>query len=229
MAREFVMSDGEISNSYRLAADKNEQLSVLADLNVCSPAEMAEKLRELGFEVADVGPKKRSYHKLNTEEAMKLYRAGLTQKQIAEALGVSVTTVQSWWARERLGRHGQPKKTKEATEGTTVPPRWKQRPPKLRTPPQKTKAMPLARVIEVLTMIRELHPDAVLQVVDAGKLSDLSRIVLRQTFGATGPAETYVDLEVYDHGEKSVETDEKSAETDEKEAEADGREDKGDH
>lgn len=49
--RELLMTPGEIVASYRQAANKNNQIGVLADLNVCSKAEIVDVLTEQGVEI----------------------------------------------------------------------------------------------------------------------------------------------------------------------------------
>lgn len=49
--RELLMTPGEIVASYRQAANKNNQIGVLANLNVCSKAEIVDVLTEQGVEV----------------------------------------------------------------------------------------------------------------------------------------------------------------------------------
>ena len=45
----FSMTDGEISNDFRLAKNKREMVEILADQNLVSPGAMARKLDELGL------------------------------------------------------------------------------------------------------------------------------------------------------------------------------------
>ena len=45
----FRMTDGEISNDFRLAKNKREMVEILADQNLVSPGAMARKLDELGL------------------------------------------------------------------------------------------------------------------------------------------------------------------------------------
>lgn len=47
--KQFGMTDGEISNDFRLAKNKREMVSILADQNLVSPYQMAMKLDELGM------------------------------------------------------------------------------------------------------------------------------------------------------------------------------------
>lgn len=46
----WAMTDGEIASMWRTCKDRNEQVNILADLNVKSRAEMLGKLRELGYD-----------------------------------------------------------------------------------------------------------------------------------------------------------------------------------
>lgn len=47
----MTMDNTEIINTYRAAADKKAQLNILADLNLCSKAQIAEILLEAGEKV----------------------------------------------------------------------------------------------------------------------------------------------------------------------------------
>lgn len=48
------MTDGEIASMWRTCKDRNEQVNILADLNVKSRVEMLGKLRELGCDLRGV-------------------------------------------------------------------------------------------------------------------------------------------------------------------------------
>lgn len=50
----WAMTDGEIASMWRTCKDRNEQVNILADLNVKSRAEMLGKLRELGCDLRGV-------------------------------------------------------------------------------------------------------------------------------------------------------------------------------
>lgn len=100
MAVKWWMDDAEIANSYRMAADKRNQIRVLADLNATKPAYVRAKLAELGClsaeEVGELPKKKPSGIQIDEAEARSLLEAGTPDAIAAEQLGVSVTFLTTW-------------------------------------------------------------------------------------------------------------------------------------
>lgn len=103
----WAMTDGEIASMWRTCKDRNEQVNILADLNVKSRVEMLGKLRELGCDLRGVrtgsygggAPRKPPIDELRV---MQLYRDGLDDLSIAEALGESKKRVADWRKRMKL-------------------------------------------------------------------------------------------------------------------------------
>ena len=100
------MPDGEIITCYRQAKDKEEQIGILADRNLCKKSQMREYLITLGLDVpvkkrhmATGVPKKPPMDEIR---AMELYREGQNDLGIAETLGESVNRVREWRYRMRL-------------------------------------------------------------------------------------------------------------------------------
>lgn len=101
------MTDGEIASMWRTCKDRNEQVNILADLNVKSRVEMLGKLRELGCDLRGVrtgsygggAPRKPPIDELR---AMQLYEEGLNDLDIAEALGETQNRVKHWRRRMKL-------------------------------------------------------------------------------------------------------------------------------
>ena len=111
----MLMTDAEIAHSFRTAANQQKQVNVLADLNCCSKREMKEKLEELGFSLTSPAQKKektsgtpRRFRCLDEARAMALYRDGLTDLDMADCLGVSVTTVGTWRRQQGLAPNETP-------------------------------------------------------------------------------------------------------------------------
>lgn len=104
----WAMTDGEIASMWRTCKDRNEQVNILADLNVKSRVEMLGKLRELGCDLRGVrtgsygggAPRKPPIDELR---AMELYREGLDDLAISEAMGETVNRVKEWRRRMKLG------------------------------------------------------------------------------------------------------------------------------
>ena len=114
-ANTMPMTDAEIAHSFRTAANQKKQVTVLADLNCCSTKEMEAKLQELGLSLAPVAPKvdkpaikPRRFRCLDETRAMMLYRDGLTDLDMADCLGVSVTTVGTWRRQQGLSPNEAP-------------------------------------------------------------------------------------------------------------------------
>ena len=92
----WAMTDGEIAAMWRGCKNRNDQVQILADLNVKTKAEVLDKLRELQCDLRGVrtgktgggAPKKPPMDELR---AMSLYRDGLDDLAIAEALGETVS------------------------------------------------------------------------------------------------------------------------------------------
>ena len=84
-----MMTKEEICRDYRLAANKREQIKVLADLNACSKQEIADILIEDGQEVPKWYQKKeepQEPEKVTVEEAMRLTAKITEQTLTIEAL-----------------------------------------------------------------------------------------------------------------------------------------------
>ena len=90
----LYMPISEIRKSYRDSADKDLQVRILADLNLCS-RKMIEEI---------TGHKKTAYKKpswevvkdLPNERLMELYKAGLTDNKIADETGLTIHKVGAW-------------------------------------------------------------------------------------------------------------------------------------
>lgn len=103
----WAMTDGEISAMWRGCKDRNEQVNILADLNVKSRKEVLDKLRELQCDMRGVrtgnngggAPKKPPMDELR---AMELYHDGMDDLAIAEALGETQNRVKHWRRRMNL-------------------------------------------------------------------------------------------------------------------------------
>ena len=111
------MSEHEICQMYRDAKDKNEQISILADLNVCDSGTIIDVLSRNGFvpglpvksKTAKNDSKKRKPATQFTAETCaeieKLYASGVWTGQIAERLGLDYKAVAN-----KISNMGLPKK-----------------------------------------------------------------------------------------------------------------------
>ena len=158
----FYMSDGEIITDFRQAKDQTAQIGILADQNCVSKAEMREKLQELGLLPGGPTPKPEQKpepkpepapilpapHKqpparppMDELRAMELFREGLDDLQIAEALGETKNRVVEWRYRMHLLRPrggASEKQKKQRAEGL-----YGKNPPKEVFQPKKKAAIEL--------------------------------------------------------------------------------------
>lgn len=104
MARKYPMTVDEIVTSYRQARNRQTQIGVLADLNVCTRKEIRELLAEAGV-LPPPAPaaEKKGGRPLSFDEelARRLWAEGMTDAEIAEKLGIPVERLVRW--RQRVG------------------------------------------------------------------------------------------------------------------------------
>lgn len=181
------MDDTEIRTSYNTAKNQAAQVQVLAELNAVTPSAIAAKLRELGCDVPDMPEVKqrplRAHDVLFDEDrARALFAEGKSDLDIAEMLGISVSTFAAWRRKNGMKRPmggAAPRKARTAAKQKPCkaqPPM----PPEAETPapepapetaapgsqplmsaPKPTSAAALGRV---LLDLAERYPDIVLTV-----------------------------------------------------------------
>ena len=139
------MDKSEIAVSFRLAKDKKAQIETLADLNLCSPYEIAKVLDEMGALQGsrlrlDMFSGKKQYrpvagdpayaikrptgmvargrpHKaLDEDRAMELWREGASDQEMMAALGATYWAVTQWRKEHGLTRYAGAKKRKNGGE-----------------------------------------------------------------------------------------------------------------
>ena len=93
----MTMTNAEIVGDYRQAKNKRAQIKILADLNDTAADTIKEILRKAGEHL----PKT----KLDSDKMEELYRKGLTDSEIAAAVGCSPSGVRSWRERKDLPRN----------------------------------------------------------------------------------------------------------------------------
>ena len=103
------MDDTEIRNSYNTAKNPAAQVQVLAELNAVTPSVMAAKLLELGCDVPEMPKVKqrplRAHDVLFDEDrARALFADGKSDLDIAEMLGISVSTFAAWRRKNGMKR-----------------------------------------------------------------------------------------------------------------------------
>lgn len=92
----LFMDDTQLSYEYRTARNPAQMLTILAELNAVPVDIIKQRLCGMGVAL----PPKRI--RWDTEKAAELYRRGMPDRQIANALGISRGCVSSWRKRKRL-------------------------------------------------------------------------------------------------------------------------------
>lgn len=87
------LSEEEVRKKYREADDKDYIVEVLAGLTCASGAEI---MHFLGLEKKPKVIGGKEYKRIDREKAMELYKAGHTDREIADVLGVTDKSVGAW-------------------------------------------------------------------------------------------------------------------------------------
>lgn len=132
----MLMPDDELAVMLRQAKDKRSQVGVLADLNLCSPYEMALHLQALGLfagtelhpeqfsnvykpvESAEKAKKRRKPRRkkaapFDEARALEMFRSGISDAQMAVKLGTTARIVLNWRMRNGLLRDRGGKREKK--------------------------------------------------------------------------------------------------------------------
>lgn len=110
----MFMTDYEIAQMYRHAADKSKQVGILAQLNLTTRPQIAAVLERQGLMVeCRSRPVRRK--KLDSTQALALYEQGLSDREISARMEVAYTTVYSW--RERRGLAANQRKEQDKNDG----------------------------------------------------------------------------------------------------------------
>lgn len=169
--QKLLMDDTELSISFRKAKNKREQIGVLADLNLCAPYVIAERLESMGlltgtglipenfsakFQAVSSATTDRKTGKhrypdmraardtgpMDELRAMELFKEGLDDLQMAETLGVSPTRVKRWRQRMHLLRpRGGGRPRKKKTEETEMTTEIEQEQPMTENLPNATEEL----------------------------------------------------------------------------------------
>ena len=177
----FTMDDAEIRTSYNTAKNQAAQVQVLAELNAVTPSAMAEKLRELGYDVPEMPEVKqrplRAHDVLFDENrARALFAEGKSDLDIAEMLGISVKQFAEWRRKNGMKRprggnmsawskpgHAQPPMPPEA-ETPAPEPAPETAAPGIQPLMPEQKPTSAAALGRVLLDLAERYPDLVLTV-----------------------------------------------------------------
>ena len=108
----FPMTDDEIKTMFREAKDKDEQVKILADLNLVTKHQMFNKLKELGCDISGIRAPKvktggRVKEPIDELRAKDLYNEGLDDLAISESLGCSVSKVSAWRRMMKLPKNAE--------------------------------------------------------------------------------------------------------------------------
>lgn len=185
------MDKSEIAVSFRLAKDKKAQIETLADLNLCSPYEIAKVLDEMGALQGsrlrlDMFSGKKTYrpvagdpayaikrptgmvargrpHKaLDEDRAMELWREGASDQEMMLALGATYWAVTQWRKEHGLRMSTAPHtQKKEESQMQDA----KQAAPVDETEPEEVRTQEAAPITmsEFLARLTELTPPAALK------------------------------------------------------------------
>lgn len=115
------MDDAEIARSYRTAADKKEQIKIIAELNATTRDEVVKKLKEIGCVVEETaaGKPRKKRVQMDEQEARRLIEAGTPDVIAAEQLGVSLTFFTAWRRENGLYRRERKKEEKNVVHQET--------------------------------------------------------------------------------------------------------------
>lgn len=115
------MDDAEIARSYRTAANKKEQIKVIAELNATTREEAVKKLKEIGCVVEETAAGKPRKKRVQMDEtaARRLIEAGTPDGFAAEQLGVSLTFFTAWRRENGLYRRERKKEEKNVVHQET--------------------------------------------------------------------------------------------------------------
>lgn len=115
----MYMTEADICQEYRQAKDKQAQIGILAELNLCTQNEIRALLVRNGF-LKDLPEKKPAARRnqsrkkgtvsWDTEQARALCEEGRTDREVGEALGVAPSTVCKWRKAEGLPANRKPRK-----------------------------------------------------------------------------------------------------------------------
>lgn len=108
----WPMTDGEITAMFRDAKDKDEQVKILADMNLVTKNQMYNKLKELGCDMSGIREPRvktggRVKEPIDELRAMELYNEGLDDLAISESLGCSLSKVSAWRRMMKLPKHAE--------------------------------------------------------------------------------------------------------------------------
>lgn len=181
------MSATEIAQSYRTAKNPETQVDILADLNLCSRAEMEEILAGLGLRERKEKKHKGRAVTFDTVKARLLWDEGKDDAACADALGIPVGRFREWRRREGLMKRERAKPEAKPEVKPEVKPEAKpERVPK-REPEVNPKREPVS-VRRLFTLLDEAvsegYGDAPLTV--EGQCFGELHLIAQRTFGGSG-------------------------------------------
>lgn len=181
----MIMSDSEISASYREAKDRKGQIQVLADLNACPREEMEQYLCKLGL-IHDTPQPAFDYLR-----AAELYADGLCDLDIAEQMGVGVYKIANWRRSKGFRPNRKPMQTATAPAKKRKKPVPKAAPPSpLPTATPTETGLSVRGLWEILGRIAETYPNAALYLGGA----PLCSVGVQASFGPGGAMDVSVTL-----------------------------------
>lgn len=186
------MTDGEIASMWRTCKDRNAQVRILADLNVKTKAEVLDKLRALqcdlrGVRIGKTGggaPKKPPMDELR---AMNLYRDGLDDLAIAEALGETQNRVKDWRRRMKM----KPNKTEAAPAES----RERENEPMREALAENRSPMDASALLEVLRCVCDGYDGSKVEIRVVGDGETVDNALMQVRYDAGGVADVGLSLQ----------------------------------
>lgn len=167
----MVMTDDELRRHWREARTQDQtEIRVLADLNAVSAAKMEAYLREIGIDLPESATVIGRRRKFDRAAALELIRSGMTDKAVAERLGISASSVRNVRTESiEDGSYVQPlpayKET--ATKRAAVA-------AKATRPGKRPERWTVGQLSDILEQIAQHGPDARVEVQGSGQVTGVS-------------------------------------------------------
>ena len=204
---ELYLTDLELASEFRQAKEPRAYIKIAADLSMCSPHEIAQRLDDMGelrkynltpemFSsrftpvAAAKKPKNRApkHPRVVMDEirAMELYKDGADDLAMSEALGVGVCRVEEWRKRMHLKTQKQRKKAENVKKETkpAQPPEQAKKSQTATATGELAAASeaPLMTLDEFLRTVTELTPSAALKAplwINGAAVGDVAQIIIK--------------------------------------------------
>lgn len=167
----MVMTDDELRRHWREARTQDQtEIRVLADLNAVSAAKMEAYLREIGIDLPESATVIGRRRKFDRAAALELIRSGMTDKAVAERLGISASSVRNVRSESiEDGSYVQPLPAYKDTAAKRAAVAAK-----AARPGKKPDRWTVGRLSDILEQIAQHGPDARVEVQGSGQVTGVS-------------------------------------------------------